>query len=151
MFTFKTMLCPVDFSEPSFRALLKASEIAGPNSELYLLHVVSSTEPAGSEVNAVKNLHDLIRDYLPESLNAHALVGAGNATNEILRVAVEKNVDLIIMATHGSTGWREFVLGSVTDEVVRMAPCPVLTISDVARRHADSGKVQSVPDRTAAR
>ncbi|HVF10428.1 MAG TPA: universal stress protein [Abditibacteriaceae bacterium] len=134
MLPFSKILCPVDFSAPSFRALLKSAEIARHcGGELYLLHVISPLEAADTAADeAIRDLRHLVCDYLPESLGAHSLVSAGDATAEILRVAGEKSVDLIVMATHGSTGWREFALGSVTDEVVRLAPCPVLTLNDAA-------------------
>jgi universal stress protein A len=145
MSPFRKILCPVDFSEPSLQALFKAVEVAPQDGELYLLHVMSPLEATDTDADdAMKNLRDLISDYLPGSLKAHSLVSAGNATDEILRVAEEKCVGLIVMATHGSTGWREFALGSVTDEVVRQAPCPVLTINDVARSKAGADMARAI-------
>lgn len=65
-------------------------------------------------------------------LGAHAqvelVVREGLAAEDILRVAEEKSVDLIVMATHGRSGVRRLVLGSVTEKVVRAAACPVLTV-----------------------
>ena len=65
-------------------------------------------------------------------LGAHAqvelVVREGPAAEDILRVAEEKNVDLIVMATHGRSGVRRLVLGSVTEKVVRAAACPVLAV-----------------------
>lgn len=56
------------------------------------------------------------------------IVGEGPAADHILRVVGQKNPDLIVMATHGRTGVRRFLLGSVTNKVVRTVPCPVLVI-----------------------
>ena len=52
----------------------------------------------------------------------------GEAAPEILRIAQEEHVDLIVIASHGETGWRRLVHGSVAEKIVRQAPCPVLTI-----------------------
>jgi universal stress protein A len=55
-------------------------------------------------------------------------VGVGKPAEEILRVACEEAVNLIAMGTHGHTGLRHLLLGSVAEEVTRHAPCPVFTI-----------------------
>jgi nucleotide-binding universal stress UspA family protein len=56
------------------------------------------------------------------------VVREGPAAEDILRVAEEKNVDLIVMATHGRSGVRRLVLGSVTEKVIRATARPVLTV-----------------------
>jgi universal stress protein A len=56
------------------------------------------------------------------------LVSTGEAAPEILRIAQQEHVDLIVIASHGRTGWRRLVHGSVAEKVVRQATCPVLTI-----------------------
>jgi universal stress protein A len=55
-------------------------------------------------------------------------VTTGEAAPEILRIADKEQVGLIVIASHGLTGWRRLVFGSVAEKVVRQAPCPVLTI-----------------------
>jgi nucleotide-binding universal stress UspA family protein len=55
-------------------------------------------------------------------------VREGPAAQDILRVAEEKNVDLIVMATHGRSGVQRLVLGSVTEKVIRATSCPVLAV-----------------------
>jgi universal stress protein A len=57
-----------------------------------------------------------------------ATVVTGDPAPEIVRLAEQEVVDLIVIATHGQSGWRHFVFGSVAEKVVRLAPCPVLTI-----------------------
>jgi nucleotide-binding universal stress UspA family protein len=52
----------------------------------------------------------------------------GEPAEEIIRFAKEENVDMIVMGTHGRTGFSRLLMGSVTEQVVRGAPCPVLTI-----------------------
>jgi nucleotide-binding universal stress UspA family protein len=75
---------------------------------------------------ALTRLHDLV----PEACRGTWEVGIaiGRPADTIVRFAREHNVDLIIMATHGRTGLEHMVLGSVAEKVVRLAPCPVLTV-----------------------
>jgi nucleotide-binding universal stress UspA family protein len=132
---FRKILAPTDLSEPSFQALRKAMTLAiDSGAELTLLQVlpVAAANAAQTE-EAQRHLDDVVRDYAPPALTVSTLVRVGDVTGEILRAAKEEEFDLIVMATHGTTGWREFVLGSITGEVVRMAPCPVLTIANAAR------------------
>lgn len=141
MMMFHKILCPTDFSEPSYCALRKAMEMAAScEADLYLLHVVPRDELAPGDADFAevrRHLKDLIVTYAPIGLHVRAIVREGDVTREILRTVSEKDIDLIVMATHGMTGWREFALGSVMDEVVRVAPCPVFTISNAAHQRAD--------------
>ena len=56
------------------------------------------------------------------------MVGHGDVADEIVRIGEIEKADLIVIATHGTTGWRRFMFGSVAEKVVRLAKCPVLTI-----------------------
>jgi universal stress protein A len=71
-------------------------------------------------------LHDLV----PEAFRGTWAVeiAVGRPADTIVRLARERNADLIVMATHGRTGLEHVVLGSVAEKVVRLAPCPVLTV-----------------------
>jgi len=145
MLPFKRILCPTDFSEPACKAIKAAGEVAEANTaELILLHVVgaipaldSPTGMVGFDVaayqkelseSAERSLQERIDQHIPEGVGTRALVVHGDAPHEIVRVANEEGVDLIVMSTHGATGWRERIFGSVTDKVVRHAECPVLTV-----------------------
>ncbi len=136
MMEFHRILAPTDLSEPSFQAIKNAMKLAKDSgAELVLLRVLSDSENvAGASDEAQQNMDDLLRDYAPRELVTSTLVRHGDVTGEILKAAKAGNFDLIVMATHGTTGWREFVLGSVTGAVVRTAPCPVLTIGSAARK-----------------
>jgi len=81
---------------------------------------------------AQTQLDDLARADLQETVPGRAKVAVGKPPDEILRVAREEGMDLIVMGTHGRTGLRHVLLGSVAEAVVRAAPCPVLTIRDRA-------------------
>lgn len=127
---FHKILAPTDLSEPSFRALRKAMLLAEEGgAELTLLRVLSNADGEAELDIEQRHFDDVIRDYAPPTLVVNTMVRQGDITHEILSTAHEGKFDLIVMATHGATGWREFALGSVTDEVVRLAPCPVLTIA----------------------
>ena len=65
---------------------------------------------------------------ISKGLKARALVIQGDPANQIVRLAEDEKVDIIIIATHGLTGWRKFMFGSVTEKVIRLAKCPVLSI-----------------------
>jgi nucleotide-binding universal stress UspA family protein len=145
MLKFKKILCPTDFSEPSYEALKVAEELAIQFSgELYLVNVISPiptltspTDPSTFNISlyrreleayAEKSLQDVIKNKLVKKPKVHTAVGYGDAANEILSIAEKENVDLIVIATHGRTGWRHLVFGSVAEKVVRHANHAVLTI-----------------------
>jgi universal stress protein A len=145
MLPFKRILCPTDFSEPACRAIRAAGEMAETfSAELILVHVVGAipaldtpTGMVGFDVaayqkeltdSAEKSLQERLEEHIPEGVNARALVVHGEAAHEIVRTANEEGVDLIVVSTHGATGWRERIFGSVTEKVVRHAECPVLTV-----------------------
>ena len=142
---FKKILCPTDFSEPSYEALKMANELALQfSAELILIHVVKPIEyipivsPAigayvsSSVVDTVaaadKVLDEVIRERISGDVKLHSIVAHGNPAEEIVRIAAKEGVDAIIIATHGLTGWRHLIFGSVAEKVVRLAPCKVLTI-----------------------
>lgn len=154
MINLKRILVPTDFSEYSANALRYAAAFADKfAAEVILLHVFQDLAVSGPEAIAVgppivapieqfldsarKSLERLIQDAHLEHLNIHAEVRPGTPFDEIVAMAQEKDVDLIVMGTHGR-GWLAHVLlGSVTEKVVRKAPCPVLTV-----RHPEHEFVQ---------
>jgi nucleotide-binding universal stress UspA family protein len=72
-----------------------------------------------------------LQQFLPPPLAGHALelrLAVGHPFEEILAIATQEHVDLIVMGTHGRTGLAHMTLGSVAERVVRLAPCPVLTV-----------------------
>jgi nucleotide-binding universal stress UspA family protein len=62
------------------------------------------------------------------NLNVRKIVLEGNAAEQIVDLARSEKADIIVTATHGLTGWRKFIFGSVAEKVVRLAGCPVLTV-----------------------
>ena len=71
-----------------------------------------------------------LRDLVPEAYRGtwQVEIAVGRPADTIVRFAGERHADLIVMATHGRTGLEHVVLGSVAEKVVRLAPCPVLTV-----------------------
>jgi len=141
------ILCPTDFSEPSYKALEAANEMAKHfNAEIILIHILSpvlvypsasltpgmTRMPDISDVErddmAYKSLSMTLEEKVSEGIKARSIMAKGNPAEEIVRSAKDEKIDLIIIGTHGFTGWRHMLLGSVAEKVVRLAHCPVLTI-----------------------
>jgi nucleotide-binding universal stress UspA family protein len=76
-----------------------------------------------------------LRDLVPETFRGicNVEIAVGRPAEAIVRLAEEWDVDLIVMATHGRTGLEHVFLGSVAEKVVRLAPCPVLTVKSRGR------------------
>jgi nucleotide-binding universal stress UspA family protein len=145
------ILCPTDFSDPSYDALKNACELCSHfGATLCLLHIVPAMprpawaaqleddrnryEPSLSEYEdalydrAQQKLYAVIKERIPKEVKSCALVGRGDAANEIVRMAEDERAGLIVIATHGLTGWRQVAFGSVTERVGRLSNRPVLTI-----------------------
>jgi nucleotide-binding universal stress UspA family protein len=135
----------VDFSDPSNKALDAAVELANQfHAEIVLVHVIPPAVPgipadpayafAGAEeygkavrVNAEEQL-TLVAQRIPSEIKSRKVIGDGDAADEIARLAGAEKADLIVISTHGRTGWRHLVFGSVGEKVIRLADRPVLVI-----------------------
>jgi nucleotide-binding universal stress UspA family protein len=126
----KRILCPVDLSLISERAFVHATAFARwHDAELTTLLVSPTRDAARPErlaafVSTAAELSKAIRQ----------VVTTGPVVTEILRVAAEMPADLIVMGTHGTSGFRRLVLGSVTEQVLRSSPCAVVTVPAGANR-----------------
>ncbi|MEO8043351.1 MAG: universal stress protein [Spartobacteria bacterium] len=142
------ILIPVDFSPPSQKALKYGLRLARLfNAELILLHVSEKMAVAGPRdipprldysddhaIVAQKNLQALIASSKAAgSPKIQSTIRTGLAAHEIVEAAKELDVDLIVIATHGRTGWKRFCIGSTTEQVVRTAPCPVFVVREKER------------------
>lgn len=141
---FSHVLCPLDFSETSLRATTYAKAFAHwHGATLTLLHVVptldTAIEPAVGMDEAERILMATSRDAVlaelrrlpgpPVQNDRTSLVAdSGVVHTTILRHAATLPADLLVMGTHGRSGFSRLFLGSVTERVVRNAPCPVLTV-----------------------
>ncbi|HEY2986699.1 MAG TPA: universal stress protein [Candidatus Binatia bacterium] len=137
----KTYLVPVDFSQGSEAALNSALRIAKEHhGKLLLLHVVSTAftfplETGFAEVfdalekNARQSMAKLIKRKRLKPRQCRSLVVTGvNAADVIAAAAKKSRAAMIIMGSHGKTGWQRFLLGSTAERTLRYAQCPVLIV-----------------------
>jgi nucleotide-binding universal stress UspA family protein len=149
MIEFTRILCPVDFSEPSRAALESALMLARwYESTVFVPHVVqialppapfSPTPPVGltpeQQAEAFGHVADFVAACAPGDVPVTPSVHVGSPVAEILRQASELPADLIVLGTHGRSGFEHLLMGSVTERVLRKAACPVFTIRpDASRR-----------------
>ena len=155
MIEFKQIICPVDFSESSVRAFAHAAAIARwYDAQLTALHVVPTFETIqvlgdlGYPVRVVTPTpREQVLEEMTRTLNLAAvspratpIAEAGDPQTTVIDQALSKKADLIVMGTHGRRGFKRLLLGSVTEAVLREAPCPVLTVPP----HAPAGVSQTV-------
>ncbi len=131
------LVVPIDFSRHSAAALRAAKGLAVVHGgRLDLVHVVepvTGPRPAGAGDASTDRIEDRLATFADEVLGRPKVefrleVIEGIAAPSITAHAEGSRADLILIATHGLTGLRQFLLGSVTEKVVRTARCPVLTI-----------------------
>ena len=152
MINLRTILVPSDFSECSEAALRYGLELARRfDARLHLLHVVQDplTQPWAAEgfsaplFEVVDKWQREARERLllsvPEADRDRVTVVSTVAWPyaEILRHAIEHNIDLIVMGTHGRGGVTHMLLGSIAEKVIRRAPCPVLTVRHPQREFVE--------------
>ena len=143
-FRIKEILVPIDFSDCSRKALRYAIPFAKAHgAKLALLNVVPAHPMISRAVGAdfadvtsplraaaQKRLAALAADEVHGELLAKSLVRSGSPSAEILAEARSLPADLIVISTHGHSGVTHLILGSVTEHVVRSAPCPVLVVRE---------------------
>jgi nucleotide-binding universal stress UspA family protein len=138
MIEMRRVLCPIDFSEYSRHALRHAVEVARwYRSSLTVLHVVSRLSTPDEPGLP---LTDIERDQLlaemrsftgetpPEVAVAFVLRQASDVRHEIVSQARALMSDLLVIGSHGRSGFERLLLGSVTEKVVRKSPCPVMVV-----------------------
>jgi nucleotide-binding universal stress UspA family protein len=134
----KRVLVPFDFSAESTSAVQMALTLAETPEDVFVLHVLpemTATEPGVvwgtiDDEHRCQHAHAELRKRL-ESLNAtgiHAEVAIGNPGHVIAEQAEKTAAGLIIIPSHGRTGMKRLLLGSVAERVVRLAKCPVLVL-----------------------
>jgi nucleotide-binding universal stress UspA family protein len=136
----KEILIPTDFSGASDVAAQVAAAMAREaGARLHVVHVVP---PATDPSLGAKQLERFAR-LLGQGVAMETALLSGRAAREITSYAREKGIDVIVMSTHGRTGFTRALLGSVTEAVVRLAPCVVLTVP--ARPKAAEGEGGAEP------
>ncbi|HUE89866.1 MAG TPA: universal stress protein [Vicinamibacterales bacterium] len=146
---FKHILCPIDLSDSSAAPLAYAVAFARwYGSRLTVLHVVPTFDPMqiqfGGLGDPVRIVQPVPREEVLEALrraidaagaatiDATPAAEAGDAAPTIVDQAVALRADLIVLGTHGRSRFDRFLLGSVTEKVLRKAPCPILTVPPLA-------------------
>jgi nucleotide-binding universal stress UspA family protein len=151
----KSILFPTDFSHYNDAALEYASSLAGEaNATLHIVHVHDARElntatgeacyvyvAAWQEQRRVaeRRLNKVEPTVEGVAYEHHSLVG--DPVTDILSVAAENKVDLIVMASHGRSGLSRLLMGSVAEGVMRQAPCPVL----IVKRPSEAPKRETHP------
>jgi universal stress protein A len=136
----KKILFPTDFSHASDAGLPQAASLARDmGATLVILHVEEPPLAYGGgelyygipepNTEALNQMLAKVKPADPNVPYVHRMV-TGDPATEIVRVAQEEGVDLIVLGTHGRTGLTRLLMGSVAENVVRRAPCPVLTYRD---------------------
>jgi nucleotide-binding universal stress UspA family protein len=145
MLPFRKIIAPTDFSPPARAGIAAAVEMAEHQSaELILVYaiprlpLVPAPHGAGAvgqvaleeeiRESAEKAIGEMVENLAPSGVTARHRILSGDPAEQIVAAAKEEDADLIVMATHGETGWRRFVSGSVAEKVVRLAECPVLAV-----------------------
>lgn len=144
MIKIEKILFPTDFSNYAEHALQYALSFAELcNAKLYVLHVITDLSiPVGlggsvyplskiydeMEQNAKEKMKHVVPMQYMDKIETETIIVRGTPFLEIINTAKKYTVDLITIATHGHTGLSHVFLGSTAEKVVRMAPCPVLTI-----------------------
>jgi nucleotide-binding universal stress UspA family protein len=164
MLEIKRIVCPVDFSEFSATAFEYAHSLARHyNAKLFIQHVAEPfisispryvSQPVIDQVYAqqVADAEEKIREMTKRrSLNDvehEVILERGAAADSILELAAAERMDLIAMGTHGKRGLDRLVLGSVTERVLRKAPCPVLVVprpaQEAAKAAAEPGEFHQI-------
>lgn len=139
----KDIFCPVDFGEVSDAAVQAAADLATHfHAKLTLAHVVPMLPKVPAKFllhegeyerelhqEAETNLKECVAKLSTNGVSADYVMGTGNdVAGELLRLADQAKADLIVMPTHGMTGWHPLVFASITEEVVKEAHCAVLVL-----------------------
>lgn len=156
MMSVKKIICPTDFSEHSYEAVKAANQLALLfGAELILVHVVKpivlpafsspGVDSYGSSYltdavdEADKKMEEIVRKEISEQVKRRMVIHCGIPAEEIVSIASVEQADVIVIGTHGLTGWRHLVFGSTAEKVVQHASCVVVTIP-VPKRHRAQAK-----------
>lgn len=136
----KAVLVPIDFSELSFDALGPALEFVEDISRLHIIHILPRLHPAEPGLMWQSVTNESRQEYgevaLKTQLEKRGFTGAkvkvliGTPSHEIVDYAKAENIELIVMPTHGYTGVKRVLMGSVAEQVARLAECAVLLLHE---------------------
>jgi nucleotide-binding universal stress UspA family protein len=142
----RTIVHPTDFSRASTPAFKRAVAMAKDNrAELLVVHVLTPAAPmlmadgyipatvyddveAAARAEAQKQLRKLVDKAKQSGVRAKSVLLEGIAHERIVQAARSRKADVVVIGTHGRTGFARFFLGSVASRVLAISPCPVLTV-----------------------
>jgi nucleotide-binding universal stress UspA family protein len=136
----RDLVVPVDFSDESFAAVDVALQLAEKPSLVHVLHVLPLLEPLSpgmvwdsvDEESRSQHASRALAEHFTDAKyqGMHTLVAFGDAGHEIAEIAAKFDAGLIVLPSHGRTGFKRLLIGSVAERVVRLAHCPVLVLRD---------------------
>jgi nucleotide-binding universal stress UspA family protein len=132
---FKKILAPTDFSDLSARGVRYACQLAKDvGAEVTILNVVTVDE-SGINKGEMEEHKQRLEEFVVKNvadvganLRIRKVVDAGQPYGAIVDCAEKERIDLIVMSSHGRSGLSRMLIGSVTDKVLRGAPCPILVV-----------------------
>jgi nucleotide-binding universal stress UspA family protein len=141
VFNPRRILCPIDFSDNAAYALRVALDIARQNeASVVVLHVADTLGPENATFGQVaselqpeahiRRLEERLGRAVPPDAGVmvHCLLREGDPVRAIEAVVRSEGCDLIVAGTHGRSGLRHLLMGSIAERIVRLAPCPVLVL-----------------------
>ncbi|NJL00119.1 MAG: universal stress protein [Spirulinaceae cyanobacterium RM2_2_10] len=138
LFNTDRVLIPIDFSDEALETQAETLKMVQDPEHLHILHVLPRLNPAepgmawGTIDDEKRKANTLaaLKEKFPRDQydGVHFHVAIGDPSAEIVDFAGKESVDLIVISSHGYTGLKRFLLGSVAERVVRFAPCPVLVL-----------------------
>jgi nucleotide-binding universal stress UspA family protein len=159
MTSIKKILVPTDFSDTSDEAIRHAVDLARSfGARLYLLHVPGRTGEDFEADFPLREFENTVRDRLNAfftreeiaALQIEYALRIGAPAPEIVGYAGDRNIDLIVMGTHGRSGVAHLLMGSVAEHVVRLSPCPVMLVKEPKAATTSSSKRVGVTSSAAA-
>jgi len=149
-FEIKKILIPIDFSETALLAIEHGAFMAKLNkADIILVHVLEHNwqnfnivapeikfEKPANVLTIIEEKLKIVAEKIRKDygVNSICISSEGNICKEIVQLAESENADLIVMGTHGASGFEEFFMGSNSYKVVTLSPCPVLTVQSHSRR-----------------
>jgi len=137
----KKIMCAIDFSDFTNIVLSYGKSMASEfNSSLCLCHILSGTLMVSSLGHSYINYTDIETDRIQSAkdrlekiaeeldIECEIIVSSGHVPDEINQIVLKNNIDMVIAATHGGSGIKRFLIGSVTDRLVKILQCPLLVL-----------------------
>lgn len=135
------ILLPIDFSPSSHEAIEQASVLAQHfHAELFLVHIVQESASVETEKHeAEKRFVTSVESLAAKGIKSSYCVGIDeDIASAIIEVADEQKVDMVVLSTHGTTGWHPLVFGSIASKLIKLVQVPLLLL----RSHAPESSIE---------